>query len=272
MVVLFFADIFGKPGRKAIKASLPELKAKYRPDFIIGNGENLAGGKGINTRTFQEMIEMGFDALTSGNHIWDNKDVLNLFERTDRLIRPLNFPDPESDSCPGHGYVILEKGDKTLMLINVMGRVFMDALDCPFASVDALLSEFPDQKNILVDMHADASSEKNAMGWFLDGRVSAVVGSHSHVQTADETILPKGTAYITDVGMSGPFDSVIGMNADEVIRRFITKRRIPVKPSKDNPGISFVAITIGDDGRALKIERQRYTVDNVEGLHGEDLE
>jgi metallophosphoesterase (TIGR00282 family) len=269
MVLLYFADIFGKPGRKAVRHVLPELKEKYRPDFIIGNAENLAGGKGINKRTFNEMREMGFDLLTSGNHIWDNKEVLSLFETTDRILRPANFPEPPRERCPGRGHVLLEKNGHSLLVINLMGRVFMDDIECPFIEVDRILAQQRNPVSILVDMHADATSEKYAMGWHLNGRVSAVVGSHSHVQTADEQILPGGTAYITDVGMTGAFGSVIGMKPEEVIRRFMTKRRVMVQQSKDNPGVSFVVITINDQHKATNIERHRYAVTGLDVDEGE---
>jgi len=269
MVILYFGDIFGKPGRKAIKKALPEILATHQPDFIIGNAENLAGGKGVNKKTFREMQELGFDLLTSGNHIWDNKEVLSLFETTDRLLRPANFPEPPRERCPGRGHLILEKNGFRLLVINLMGRVFMDDLECPFIEVDRILAQQRDRIPTLVDMHADATSEKYAMGWHLNGRVSAVVGSHSHVQTADNQILPGGTAYITDVGMSGAFHSVIGMKPQEVIRRFMTKRKVMPEPAKDAPGVSYVVISIDDEARAKKIERFRYLVGELDVQEGD---
>lgn len=262
MVVLFFADIFGRPGRKAIAAALPALQKEFQPDFVIGNAENLAGGRGVNKKTFNEMIEMGFHAMTGGNHTWDNRDVYWLLENDHRLLRPSNFPSPAGYPCPGKGHVLLEVGGKRLLLINLLGRVFMDALECPFAAVDRVLAEhrggdYP----ILVDMHCDATSEKYAMGWHLDGRVSAMVGSHSHVQTADERILPGGTAYITDVGMTGAFDSVIGLRPAEIVKKFITKRPHSVQTATENPGISCVVIEIRDDHRAKSIVRVRRSVE-----------
>lgn len=271
MVIVYFGDIFGKPGRQAIRKVLPDLQSKFQPDFLIGNAENLAGGKGVNKRTFHEMRELGFDALTSGNHIWDNKEVLSLFETTDRLIRPANFPEPPRERCPGRGHTLLEKNGHTLLLINLMGRVFMDSIECPFIEVDRILAQQRKPISILVDMHADATSEKYAMGWHLNGRVSAVVGSHSHVQTADEQILPGGTAYITDVGMTGAFDSVIGMRPEEVIRRFMTKRRVMVQQSQEGPGVSFVVIEINDQHKASSIKRFRYRVTDLDFSEG-DLE
>ncbi|NBX92725.1 MAG: TIGR00282 family metallophosphoesterase [Proteobacteria bacterium] len=269
MVVLYFGDIFGKPGRRAIKQILPDLKQKYQPDFILGNAENLAGGKGINKRTYHEMMEMGFDLLTSGNHIWDNKEVLSLFETNAKLIRPSNFPDSPRERCPGKGRFLLEKNGFSLLVINLMGRVFMDSIECPFIEVDRVLAQQRSPVSILVDMHADATSEKYAMGWHLNGRVSAVVGSHSHVQTADDQILPGGTAYITDVGMTGAFHSVIGMKPEEVIRRFMTKRKVMVQQAKENPGISCVVITINDQHKATAIERIRQSVSGIDVEEGD---
>jgi metallophosphoesterase (TIGR00282 family) len=266
MVILFFADIFGKPGRKAVITALPELKQRYRPDFILGNVENLAGGRGINRKTFQQMVDQGFHGFTSGNHIWDNKEVLSLMENDDRLVRPANYPTTPAAPCPGRGFTLLRSGDHSLFVANLLGRVFMDSLDCPFQAIDRILAEQRPQCPVLVDMHGDATSEKYAMGWHLAGRVAAVVGSHTHVQTADERILPGGTAYITDVGMSGSFDSVIGLKPPEIIRKFITKRQQPYAPATQNPGICCVVIEVGDDRRARSIERIRRSVE----LSGDD--
>ena len=260
MVILFFADIFGKPGRKAVAAALPDLKAKYSPDFIIGNAENLAGGRGINRRTFQEMIELGFNGFTSGNHVWDNREVLPILENDTRLIRPANYPSVPGVPCPGKGYGIFRSQDKELFVINVMGRVFMDSLDCPFQAADKILNENPTELPILVDMHAETTSEKYAMGWHLAGRVSAVVGSHTHVQTSDERILPGGTAYITDVGLTGSFDSVIGLKPPEIIRKFLTKRPHHYQTARENPGVCCVVIRVGEDRKAQSIERLRFSV------------
>lgn len=260
MVVLVFGDIFGKPGRRAVATALPDLKARFCPDIIIGNGENLAGGRGLNRKTFHEMMEMGFHGLTGGNHTWDNKDIYNFIDQETRLIRPANFPSPTGYPCPGRGFGFIRNGDKALFVINLLGRVFMDAVECPFAAVNKILETNKIDLPILVDMHADATSEKYAMGWHLAGKVAAVTGSHSHVQTADERILTGGTAYITDVGMSGSFDSVIGLSKEAIVRKFITKRSTPYEPAKENPGVCCVAIRIGPDRRAETIERLRIHV------------
>ncbi len=211
MVILVFADIFGRPGRRAVAHALPELKAKYQPDILIANVENLAGGRGVSRKTLNELKELGFHVFTSGNHLWDNKEVFGLLDSEKTFFRPANFSNPPGDPCPGRGFGFVEVNGKKIFVINLIGRVFMDMAEDPFATVDRILKENPVDCPVFVDMHADATSEKYAMGWHLAGRVAAVTGSHSHVQTADERILPGGTAYITDVGMSGSFDSVIGL-------------------------------------------------------------
>lgn len=271
MVILYFGDIFGKPGRKAVRAALPDIQATYQPDIIIGNVENLAGGRGVNRKVYEEMLSMGFHGFTSGNHIWDNKDVYNIINQDERLLRPLNYPSAV-EACPGRGFGIIRNGSSQVFVINVMGRVFMDQVDCPFAAVDFALKQAPVGVPILVDMHADATSEKYAMGFHCDGRVTAVVGSHSHVQTADERLLPKGTAYITDVGMSGAWDSVIGLKPEEIVKRFMTKRPQPTQAAKDNPGVGFVLITTDLQNKAKKIERFRFPVKVEERLEERDLE
>jgi 2',3'-cyclic-nucleotide 2'-phosphodiesterase len=266
MIILYFGDVFGKPGRNAVRAALPNLVANYTPDFVFCNAENLAGGRGVNKRTFEEMVQMGFHGFTSGNHIWDNKEVYSIMETDERLLRPANYLSPPDMPCPGKGWRIFRNAGCELAVINLMGRLFMDPMDCPFAAADRILKEIPSHVPVFVDMHADATSEKYAMGFHLDGRVAAVVGSHSHVQTADERLLPKGTAYITDVGMSGSFDSVIGLRHTEIVKRFLTKRPIPTGPSKENPGVGCVIIKIGLNNRATSIERLRFSVE-AQGLH-----
>lgn len=260
MVVLFFGDIFGRPGREAILKALPNLKKKYQPDFILGNVENLAGGKGVTEKTLLELRGAGFHAFTSGNHIWDNREVFGLFEMGFPLIRPANYPDRPSLQCPGPGQLVVESGPHRLMLVNLMGRLFMDPLDCPFREVDEILKTNTERIPVWVDMHAEATSEKYAMGWYLDGRVAAVVGTHTHVQTSDARLLKRGTAYITDVGMNGSFDSVIGMGIEESKKRFSLKRRQPYVVATENAGISAVVVKIDDKGQATSIESLRYSV------------
>ncbi len=260
MKVLIFGDIFGKPGRRAIAAALPDLKARYQPDIILGNAENLAGGRGVNKKTFQEMLELGFHGMTGGNHTWDNKEVYQILESDHRLLRPANYPSRTESPCPGSGYAVIRNGDKAIFVVNLMGRVFMDAVDCPFLAVDNILRQNTEQLPVFVDMHADATSEKYAMGWHLAGRVSSVTGTHSHVQTADERLLPGGTAYITDIGMSGAFDSVIGLAKEEIVKKFVTKRPQHYQPARDNPGVGCVIVEVGENRKAISIERLRFPV------------
>jgi 2',3'-cyclic-nucleotide 2'-phosphodiesterase len=262
--VLFFADVFGKPGRRAVGAALPALLAKYDPDFLFANAENLAGGRGVNQKTLKEMLDLGFHGFTTGNHVWDNREIFSILEADRRVLRPANWPDPADSPCPGAGHAIFQNRGKSILLVNLIGRVFMEDCDCPFAAADWILDGKPDGVPVLVDMHADATSEKYAMGWHLAGRVAAVVGSHSHVQTADERILPGGTAYITDVGMSGAFDSVIGMRPEPVIKRFKTKRPQGFHIATENPGVGAVVIDIGEDGKAISIERIRQNVSHLD--------
>jgi len=264
MVILVFADIFGRVGRKAVATALPELKAKYQPDFILGNVENLAGGRGVNRKTLNELKDLGFHGFTSGNHVWDNKEVYGLLSSEQNLFRPANFSNPPLDPCPGRGFGFIEANGKQLFIINLIGRVFMDMSECPFATVDRILKQNQVECPIWVDMHCDATSEKYAMGWHLAGRVAAMTGSHSHVQTSDERILPGGTAYITDVGMTGSFDSCIGLRPAEVIKKFMTRRPQGTQAAKENPGICAVVIKIGDNRRAESIERLRFGVKVLE--------
>ena len=216
--ILFIGDIIGRQGRLAVEHLLPGLKERLEIDFTVANGENAAGGFGLTRKLAEELTELGIDAFTSGNHIWDRREVIGDLDSMPNVLRPLNYP----PGVPGRGWGSFEARDGTRIdLVNLSGRVFMPALDCPFRAVDAVLAQGP-KVITLVDVHAEATSEKVAMGWYLDGRVSAVVGTHTHVQTADERVLPGGTAYITDVGMSGPFDSVIGVDKTAIIQRFLT--------------------------------------------------
>ena len=224
MRILMIGDVIGKPGRNTVRAVLPKLKVEHNIDLVIANGENTAGGFGITQDTAYELLESGVDILTSGNHIWDQKEIIPHMDEGLPLIRPANYPD-----APGRGYWI--EGD--VMVLNLMGRVFMPALDCPFRTATKILEEVHKTSNpkvIVVDFHAEATAEKQAMGWYLDGRVSAVLGTHTHVGTMDARILPKGTAYLTDVGMTGPVDSVIGSDTNAVLDRFLTgmPQRLPV--------------------------------------------
>jgi metallophosphoesterase (TIGR00282 family) len=265
MIVLWFADIFGKPGRKAVRAILPELMAEHTPDFVFGNAENLAGGRGVNRKTFDEMMEMGFNGLSGGNHTWDNKEVYGILESDQRLLRPANCLSPAAYPCPGKGWQIFRNKGQEVAVVNLLGRVFMDPVNCPFGTVDEVLKEIPSHIPVIIDMHADATSEKYAMGFHLDGRVSAVLGSHSHVQTADERLLPQGTAYITDVGLSGSFDSIIGLRPAEIVKKYLTKRPHATSGCKENPGVSYVLLHFGPGKKVKSIQRFRHSV-KVDGL------
>lgn len=265
MRVLFFGDIFASPGRRAVEAALPRLRARYAPDLVIGNAENLSGGRGMNQKAYSEMKAAGFDAFTSGNHVWDNKEILPLMESDSRVLRPANYPSPAFSPCPGRGHVWLECSAGRLLLVNLMGRTFLDSIDCPFAAVDRILAEeSPGGAAVFVDMHAETTSEKAAMGWFLAGRVSAVVGTHTHVQTSDETILPGGTAFLTDVGMTGSFHSCIGMEPEAIVARFRTRRPQPLRPAETGPGFGCVLVDIDREGKATAIRRIRQTIASLE--------
>jgi hypothetical protein len=256
MKVLFIGDIMGEPGRRAISRMLPKLVATHQVDLVVGNGENAAGGFGITPELTQELFELGLAVVTTGNHLWDRKEILEFIRYEPRLLRPANYP----EGAPGCGSAVVESpaGDK-LAVLQVMGRVFMPTLDCPFRTAKREVERLQcETRAIIVDMHAEATSEKMAMGHFLDGEVTAVVGTHTHVQTADEQILPKGTAYITDIGMTGPIHSVIGIKKEAPIEKFLTQmpRRFEVA---SGPAV-FSAVLIELDaslGKAIRIERFR---------------
>jgi len=252
--LLFLGDIIGRPGRKSVKKCLPSLVQKYSPSLIIANGENAAGGIGITEKVGKELFTQ-MDILTSGNHIWDRKEGIDYLKREPRLLRPANYP-PEN---PGKGTCIFEesRGIK-IGILNLQGRVFMEAIDCPFRVADEELKALRTSTPvIIVDFHAEATSEKQAMGWYLDGKVSAVIGTHTHVPTADERILPKGTAFITDVGMVGGYNSVIGIRRDQALKRFLSARPQRFEPGKE--GVFFSAVMVEIDsqtGKALSIQRE----------------
>lgn len=254
MKILFIGDIVGKPGREAIRVLLPKLVKKHKVDLSIANAENAAGGSGITPRLAEELFSYGLNILTSGDHIWKKKEILEILDQEQRIFRPANYP----PGAPGRGYGIIKTKEKeSVGVINLEGRVFMSSLDCPFKCAQAAIEEIKEKtKVILVDIHAEATSEKIALGWFLDGTVSAVLGTHTHVQTADERILPGGTAYITDLGMSGPYDSVIGRKAEQILARFLTQMPVRFEMAKDNVQLHGVVLDIdGTTGKARSIER-----------------
>ena len=224
--ILFVGDVVGKPGRRILRDSLPELRRMHRLDFVVVNGENAAGGVGLTPPTARELFGLGVDAITLGNHTWDKRELMTAMDDFPHLVRPLNYP----PGAPGRGAAIVQsRGGVAVGVINAMGRVFAAAhLDCPFRAVEQALEELrPRAKVILVDFHAEATSEKTCMGWFLDGRATVVLGTHTHVQTADAVVLPGGTAYITDVGMTGPWVSSLGMERGRIIERFMSQ--LPVR-------------------------------------------
>lgn len=220
MNLLFIGDIVGRPGRDAVRACLAELVRRYQVDFTIANAENAAGGMGITSAVGEELLQAGIDVLTNGNHVWRQKDALTFLEAEPRALRPANYP----PGAPGRGAeVFMTAHSGPVGVLNLVGRTFMEPLDCPFRAADREIEALRGKTRLIIaDIHAEATSEKVAMGWYLDGRVSAVIGTHTHVQTGDERVLPKGTAYITDVGMTGPRDSILGVKAEPVVRRFLT--------------------------------------------------
>jgi len=260
MKVLFLGDVVGAPGRRAVEELLPRLVTRHAIDLVLANGENAAGGIGITPAVADQLLNMGIDLLTSGNHIWKHKEIIPYLAETDRLLRPANYP-PDT---PGQGFTVLETaaGERAAVL-NLEGRVFMSPLECPFRTADQALASLPPEvKVILVDMHAEATSEKLAMGWYLDGRVSAVIGTHTHVQTADERILPAGTGYITDAGMTGPVDSVIGMKKEIILERFLSQLPQPFKVAGGNIQLQGLVLQIDPEGRCLTLERLQVPLKN----------
>ena len=256
--ILFFGDIVGKIGRKGLKKALSELKEKYQPDLVIANAENLAHGLGVTEKTLNEMLEAGVDFFTSGNHVWKKPMVEEIFaEDKIPLIRPANYPEETS----GKGYKTLKVGGRKLIVLNLMGRVFIEEIEltCPFKKADEIIEECKKEKAdiIIVDIHAEATSEKVAMGWYLDGRVAAVLGTHTHIPTADCQILPKGTAYVTDIGMVGAKDSVIGVDKEVIIENFLEEDHLPHEiPEEGDCIINSVLVEIEPKtNKATKIER-----------------
>ena len=256
MRILFIGDIFGQPGRRMVKDTLPLLRDELRPDLVLANGENAAAGFGITPTLVEELLDLDIAVLTSGNHIWDKKEIYPYLrdQVNGRLLRPANYP----TGAPGHGlFVGKTPAGIGYAVINLQGRVFMPALDCPFRKADELLGSIPDDVKIrIVDFHAEATSEKQALGWYLDGRVTAVLGTHTHVPTADERVLPGGTAYQTDVGMSGPYDSIIGVEKELVLHKFLSGMPGKFEAAKGNPKMCAALVTCDPvTGRASRIQR-----------------
>ncbi|TAN44261.1 MAG: TIGR00282 family metallophosphoesterase [Nitrospirae bacterium] len=257
MKVLFIGDIVGKSGRNTVKALLPNLVDRYKVDIVIANGENAAGGFGINEKTAKELFAAGIDIITTGNHVWDKKEALPYIAKEERILRPINYP----EGVPGYGSIILHtKNKEKIAVLNASGRVFMNTLECPFRRCKAEIKKLREEtKNIFVDFHAEATSEKIAFAYYIDGTVTAVLGTHTHVQTADEKILPGATAYITDVGMTGPLMSVIGIEKEQIIERFLLHMPRKYDVAEGKAVLSAVLIESNDDGMATAIHRIQLT-------------
>jgi metallophosphoesterase (TIGR00282 family) len=260
--VLFIGDVFGRPGRKAVSLLIPQLQRQHGFELIIANGENIAGGVGLTPKTANELFRYGVDILTTGNHVWDKKEGISYIETEERVIRPANYP----EGVPGRGFIIV-KGASGFQIgvMNVAGRVYLSQFNDPFAAVNSILETLRPQTNIIIlDFHAEATAEKMAMGHYLDGKVTAVIGTHTHVQTADEQILPLGTAYITDVGMTGPHDSVIGVVKGQAIKKFLTQ--MPHRFEAATKNVIFCAVIIEVDpqtGKSVSIQRLRIPIDDL---------
>lgn len=254
MEILFVGDIVGAPGRKALARNLPKLREKHRLSLVIANGENAAGGFGITKEVAEELFELGVDIITTGNHVWDKREVYDYLDRTDRVLRPANYP----PGVPGTGSAVVDVDGVTVGVINLMGRVFMANLDCPFRKAKELVQKLKERgaEVILIDFHAEATSEKIALGRYMDGEITALIGTHTHVQTADERLFPGGTAFISDAGMTGPSESVLGVSIDKAVERFLTQT--PSRFDTAKGPVQFQAVVISadpDTGKATGIER-----------------
>lgn len=254
MRILFIGDVVGSPGRDMLKEYLHKIQKKYKVQFTIVNGENAANGKGITEKIYRSFLELGVQAVTLGNHTWDNRDIFDFIQDAKYLVRPANF----SEEAPGQGYLIKEINGIKVGIINIQGRTFLPPNDCPFQKAKQIITEIKKETPIIfVDFHAEATSEKQAMGWYLDGLASVVVGTHTHVQTADNRILPNGTAYITDVGMTGPYDGILGVEREAVLKKFLTG--MPVRFEIPKTGRTQLSGIIADvdekTGKAKSIER-----------------
>ena len=255
LTVICVGDVFGEPGRRAVQMLLPKLKKQHEADLAVVNVENSASGFGVTPQIARTFLEQGVDVMTSGNHIWDKKEIIEYIGKENLLLRPANYP----PGTPGAGSIVIKAGPHKVAVLNLMGRVFLPQLDCPFRKADEELERLRAETPIIVvDMHAEATSESQAMGWHLDGRVSVVVGTHRHVQTADERLLPKGTAYITDLGLTGPTDSVIGVDPELALARFLSGMPNRFEPAKGPAMLQGAVIRIDPEtGRGLSIERLR---------------
>ncbi len=252
MKLLFVGDIVGAVGRRAVRTLLPTLRERYEPDFVVANGENAAGGVGITEKTARELLDAGVDAITLGNHAYRHPEVYGYLDAEERLVRPSNYP----KASPGRGYTVLERDGLRLAVVNLAGMVFMQAARSPFIEADAVLSELRGRtEHVLVDFHAEATSEKLAMAWHLDGRVTACVGTHTHVPTADARVLPGGTAYVSDVGMTGPRGSVIGVKREQALERFLSMTNVRFETAEEDPWMNAVVVEAEEAGPASSIQQ-----------------
>jgi metallophosphoesterase (TIGR00282 family) len=250
--LLFVGDVVGGIGRRTLAALLPGIRDEHQPDFVVVNGENSAGGVGITQKTARELLDIGVDAITLGNHAYRHREVYELLDREERIVRPANYP----KGSPGRGHTVIERDGMRLGVVNLSGLVFLQAVRSPFAEVDAALAELRERADfVLVDMHGEATSEKVAMGWHLDGRVTACVGTHTHVATADARVLPGGTAYVTDVGMTGPRGGVIGVKREQAVERFLTLTNVRFETSDEDPWLNALLIEADGEGRATAVEQ-----------------
>ncbi|MEX1141863.1 MAG: TIGR00282 family metallophosphoesterase [Thermoleophilaceae bacterium] len=252
MRLLFVGDVVGKVGRQTVAALLPKLRERHRPDFVVVNGENAAGGVGITRKTANELLDLGVDAITLGNHAYRHNEVYELLDREERIVRPANYP----KGSPGRGVTVVESDGMRLGIVNLSGSLFLQAARSAFSEIDVALADLSDRADhVLVDMHAEATSEKVGMGWHVDGRVTACLGTHTHVPTADCRVLPGGTAYCTDVGMTGPRGGVIGVKRELALKRFVSMTNVRFETSTEDPWLNGVLVEAGSDGRALSIEQ-----------------
>jgi 2',3'-cyclic-nucleotide 2'-phosphodiesterase len=259
--ILFLGDIVGQPGRSIVEAWMPKLIERFHPDLTIANAENIANGRGITHRLAEALFDAKIDILTMGNHVWDHKDIFNFITDERRIVRPANYP----GQAPGTGYTIVKAGGTEVAVINLLGRTFMGDFDSPFTVIDAILQEVGKTTNhIFIDFHAETTSEKLALAWHVSGRVSAVIGTHTHVQTADARILPGGTAYLTDVGMCGPYDGIIGIKRELVIQKFLTQMPVKFEIETGPAQLHAVVIDLSEKGRAQSMTRISVTPDRVE--------
>jgi 2',3'-cyclic-nucleotide 2'-phosphodiesterase len=250
--LLFVGDVVGGIGRRTLASLLPGIRDEHEPDFVVVNGENAAGGVGITQKTARELLETGADAITLGNHAFRHREVYDLLDKEPRIVRPANYP----KGSPGRGHTVVENDGTRLGVVNLSGLVFLDAVRSPFAEVDAVLAELRGRTDaVLVDMHAEATSEKVALGWHVDGKVTACVGTHTHVPTADGRVLPGGTAYITDVGMTGPRGGVIGVKRELALERFLSLTNVRFETSDEDPWLNALLIEADGDGRATAVEQ-----------------